>query len=439
MKRILSFVFLLQFTQVSFSQTNTHQDLGKSVAQNQQLDEKEYLTWDKDKNQWELKQKTEYKYDDQFRIVSTTLCQKNNLNVLETFLIHQSVYDDNVIQKIKDTYSKDYKSLIEKTYDENNHMILRTVFNINKLTEQKSCKSKDEYAYDENGYMTQSIHYTYKNNSWNNHSKQNFVYDDQGNIIEKSGYYHKNGDWNLNMKNIYAYDNYGNQLTKEEYNLISGKLESTKKTMNAIQYTGTGDNVFNSIASQWDKNTDIWETTGRLDYEYDKNGNLFNMIYSIYEEDAFKQYMKDEYFYDTYYEKTDLIVPSADYFDQIYLSKYQNQPTEYIRSFWNEKSGEWANSYKYIFKYSTQEITAVNTEKHTTSKIYPNPTSNFVTFSSPDQCIASFELFDIHGKMIMKRNLTNLERINLINLCSGMYFYNIRTDMNIQSGKLVKK
>jgi plastocyanin len=73
--------------------------------------------------------------------------------------------------------------------------------------------------------------------------------------------------------------------------------------------------------------------------------------------------------------------------------------------------------------------------------LYPNPTENFVTIEGVSEIegIMQLKVFDITGKKILEETLVGQNRLDLSDLKSGIYFYNIFVDNElIQTGKLAR-
>lgn len=73
--------------------------------------------------------------------------------------------------------------------------------------------------------------------------------------------------------------------------------------------------------------------------------------------------------------------------------------------------------------------------------IYPNPTENFIYISGASERDDNIRLaiFDITGKKVMEDPLIGRKRVNLSELKSGIYLYNLFADNElIQTGKVAK-
>ena len=73
-------------------------------------------------------------------------------------------------------------------------------------------------------------------------------------------------------------------------------------------------------------------------------------------------------------------------------------------------------------------------------KIYPNPVLNQLTISSEVTETFSFRLFDLTSRKIIEKQIHGSEVINLPNMKSGLYFYEVSNGKGmLQQGKIVKE
>jgi len=81
------------------------------------------------------------------------------------------------------------------------------------------------------------------------------------------------------------------------------------------------------------------------------------------------------------------------------------------------------------------------TEEGMTTTLYPNPASDhlFISLNHALENNYQFGLFDVAGKQVMQMNLQqgNSGIISLGRLNKGIYFYQIRGEKQINSGKLI--
>ncbi len=73
-------------------------------------------------------------------------------------------------------------------------------------------------------------------------------------------------------------------------------------------------------------------------------------------------------------------------------------------------------------------------------KIYPNPTSNFLTIETKDNNLQSLKLINLQGKKVLEHNVAGeIYQLDLQNLPSAVYLLQIETDKNKQTVKVIKK
>ncbi|MBN2772905.1 MAG: T9SS type A sorting domain-containing protein, partial [Prolixibacteraceae bacterium] len=106
----------------------------------------------------------------------------------------------------------------------------------------------------------------------------------------------------------------------------------------------------------------------------------------------------------------------------------------------DSESNDWVETYRTSYNYSEQDISNVNENVDGIYKVYPNPGSGNITISFTGNLSHTiFELFDLHGRKIISREINNNECINLEKLNSGIYLYNLYPDSIKLSGRLIIK
>ena len=103
------------------------------------------------------------------------------------------------------------------------------------------------------------------------------------------------------------------------------------------------------------------------------------------------------------------------------------------------RNGQWSNL-NYIplvsMLFFTMEIE--ESEKALPMKVYPNPTTDFVTLELDK--INSLTVYDINGKEVYSTNGKNIDnKINIKNLTSGIYFIKAVTDENTYLARVIKQ
>jgi hypothetical protein len=75
-----------------------------------------------------------------------------------------------------------------------------------------------------------------------------------------------------------------------------------------------------------------------------------------------------------------------------------------------------------------------------TIAIYPNPAADHINIVLPEDATqAVFTLYDMQGKVLIRRAVNNQDAIKVSNLASGVYIYNIKTETQNYTSKLIRK
>ena len=180
-----------------------------------------------------------------------------------------------------------------------------------------------------------------------------------------------------------------------------------------------------------DENTNEWLTSYKNEYAYDERGNLILEV--DYNWNNINQQWQPTYKYavdyDYNYFNDDLLLPP--YVD------FKNKVVNYI-VYKSSDGVNWTESGKGIYYYSDIEM-AVSQISMGSIKLYPNPVVNDLNIVLPDDIQqAEFKLFDLHGRMLVTKNIVADKKVNLEKLAAGIYLYQIITEKGTYQGKLVK-
>ena len=87
-----------------------------------------------------------------------------------------------------------------------------------------------------------------------------------------------------------------------------------------------------------------------------------------------------------------------------------------------------------------ETVLAVNAIEKDVLRLYPNPfTSELFLDLGPNLKKATFEMYDLFGKLIFKSGLDNQVSFNFAHLSQGVYMVKIGEKENIKTIKLIKK
>lgn len=338
-------------------------------------------------------------------------------------------------------------------------------------------EEKQEYTYDTSGNVLKIITYEYYDadeGEWLDTFESEYTYDDNGLLTQciYSGTAEFTDDWLTYGKDVYTYDVNNNMTQIYSYDWdedFSEWLDSYKE-----DYTYDSNNNFTQILySYWDEDSDQWISSDKDEFSYNVNGYLIEEIH-FYWDEYFSQWLsstKYETSYDTngnptlelsfdwdedlgdwlYYDKyentfdlsynlSDLILPKLDDNYILYFQTMSNMITNDVSYEYIDDA--WVETFKGTFYYSEQtNVTGVSNITKNPIKVYPNPTSEFITIDfGIDYHNLNLELIDIQGKTIIKKKISNNEQINIEQLPTGLYFYKLINGTNIiQSNKIIIK
>ncbi|HRU63449.1 MAG TPA: DUF3836 domain-containing protein, partial [Paludibacteraceae bacterium] len=335
----------------------------------QRLDSVVYVERDENTNEWLTSYKNEYAYD-----------ERGNL-ILEAWYHWDSDTE---------RWEGDYKS--EYIYDENRNCISEAGYDWDSDTEQWEGDCKYEYTYDERGSLILKAYYRWDSDTeqWEVYYKYEYTYDERGSLILKA-YYRWDSDteqWEEYNKYEYTYDERGNLILEAQY--------------------------------YWDSDTEQWGGDYKYEYAYDERGNLILEV--DYNWNNINQQWQPTYKYavdyDYNYFNDDLLLPP--YVD------FKNKVVNYI-VYKSSDGVNWTESGKGIYYYSDIEM-AVSQISMGSIKLYPNPVVNDLNIVLPDDIQqAEFKLFDLHGRMLVTKNIVADKKVNLEKLAAGVYLYQIIT------------
>ena len=99
----------------------------------------------------------------------------------------------------------------------------------------------------------------------------------------------------------------------------------------------------------------------------------------------------------------------------------------------------WELQYGGDYYYSPPKINSITETTIGQLSVYPNPFTNSITFSlAHNNSKFIIEIYDIQGRRILSKSVTNHETINLEHLDTGVYVYSINVDGSIIKGKIIK-
>jgi hypothetical protein len=356
----------------------------------------------------------------------------------------------------------------ERTYDNNNHVILDITSVWDKPTNTWIIMYRYEIAYNTNGNEVSSIFYKWAQNTKDLtlSSKTEYIYNSQGLKSAKIGYsWNKNLNlWERGGKYEYTYDSKSN-LTSAIVSLGATDDTSVGVTKNENIYDSNNNNTSNiqyywdTEAKKWmevyksefaydsnnllvtqidyqqDKSAKLWITTGKTQYVFDANGNRTSKIIRSWDvlTNTWKNNSKTDYAYDNEYTIANLCPTGLLYSSLFELFKKNNVPLEATQYIWDNQRQQWESSY-YSFEkryYSPISLTSVIEPTANDLKIYPNPVIDMLQINNV-QGRLDVKLYSLQGILLQQ---TNQNTLDFSDYKAGVYLLNV----NGQIKKIVKK
>jgi hypothetical protein len=93
-------------------------------------------------------------------------------------------------------------------------------------------------------------------------------------------------------------------------------------------------------------------------------------------------------------------------------------------------------TYTAIFEINT----GIENINATAVSVYPNPATDYLTITlSGNVYQATFTLYDMQGRMLIKEEVKNEDMISVNNLASGIYVYSVNVGKESHKGKIARK
>ena len=332
--------------------------------------------------------------------------------------------------------------------------------------------SKEEISYNENGKVTAEEYSKWNiiDQSWIYDTKQVYTYDDQQRILKTVNAVYDTGQniWKDTYKTEYTYYNsdmdsaIDNEFVSSSYDAESGQWVYKNKTEN---YLDSENNPEMSLYYNWNDQTQGWEKYWKTEYFYTTGVESSSVTSKWNNEDGWLPDTKSTYTLNennevqkfSYYKWQSDIWTTA----MINLPQFNNQINHnqlWLPFFYQSSCGYgWFHhmllemmtyyaftggppklSYVEKYYYSEKDVSGTNPEISVKGlKVFPNPFTDRILFKTDDKVQnLTVEIFDLRGKLIISKIVSNGNDLDLSELKSGMYLYKIN---NSYFGKIIKR
>lgn len=395
--------------------------------------ENTYYSWNNNLNSWKNSYKTIFDYDS----------YGNKIEILDL--------------KWNTTIS-DWENISKYTtvYDINGNKIEIAIYYWNTELNNWKGNSKQEYTFNLNNNPTELNKYSWNNElyNWKKNSRIVYSYDENENLIEELILFREFSSQTMVkfQKHVYSYNNTGQKVEdlvynwKPDYNefQLSGKFVYTyNEEGKIIKYLEAGrDNTLN-----------IWIPIIKADYSY--FGNTKRQI-NFFKNISTNTWRKTN-MYDTSFDANENMTEFIEYSwsslanDWRKMKKYlrtydsYNNPTEYSDMLWSDELNDWTGGFAKDIVYWSSIAINVNTPSDSqTIKIFPNPTSGNVNFTSKQLKNKDFrlEVLDLNGLVLFSKKFDSGNTdytIDLSGFSQGMYLLRVQGDGFMGTEKVIIK
>lgn len=394
-------------------------DLKSVQTTNHRLDSIIHYEWDEDISEWIKYRKEEHIYDEMLQYTNEYHWDEYD-NQWEMSDIQEFIFNSNgniiEISEYEDVKTEKYVL----SYDNSEKLDYGIGYERDDAGSEWEMTDSTNYSFDENEKIISEIDYEWNGTTseWEKDSKHEYSYDESGNMInvKKFEWSEVNSEWIEDESEIeeYFYDE-------------NGYLTFQKTGYETMKYNyDVNSNMTQELFGSWDPETDEGleeEATRKIEFSYDLSVDLDELILPFNDDN---EPLSEPLFIELVNDLVEHLI-------------FNNKPVEMI-SYDRDDNDAWEPEIRAICYYSEQNTTQINSVNTTIFQMYPNPVDNFVQLELNNGYeTITIQLFDIQGRRLLNKEISNNEKIDLSDLNRGIYLYSINAGENIVSGKLIKE
>lgn len=205
-------------------------------------------------------------------------------------------------------------------------------------------------------------------------------------------------------------------------------------------YHNEDKDISDRIDFNWNKELQIWDTTQMISYLYGEEAFITRYEKRTWGESPTRvlEVLDSDYTI----AHPELLLPTSA-ISAIPADAFQHKVNSKQSFRYGSSTNELQQFRETKFYYSNVErvlSASVDNTSNVSIALYPNPASAFIIVNFPHSYHeASFEVFDLNGKKLLYKTVTNREKINVSNLNHGLYIYSVSIDDRKTIGKLLIK
>jgi len=204
---------------------------------------------------------------------------------------------------------------------------------------------------------------------------------------------------------------------------------------------GDGDYIYNTqlVYGEYEtaksKNTQVRVQTGMMISNVTAQVDALNVNLSWEMDDTISDFVS----YDIYLNENKITsITDINTNEYVYSSEEHGSHEFYIKLIYTNASSKKSES---VIVNIEKLTTGINDIELKEISIYPNPvTSTFVFINTGNLYISKIELYNLHGRLIYRKNTsdTQYEKLDMSSISKGIYILKINTDKGIRTEKIIK-
>ena len=375
------------------------------------------------------------KFDDILRMDSiiTSSIQGGSMKVLFEYNIDGDITEQLILDKYGNGW---FNGSLQYFYYDGNGNLVQDIL-LGWHNSHWDSLARINYTYNPQGLIFQYVFQDYANENWNNVTRRTFEYDSSGNETISLSEEWQDGNWNNKM----LFNSYYSDLNLRDSLLVNiwDNIEWQNYSKTFFHYNELTNFLDYFVAVLWTGNS--WQNWIRRKIENDSNGNQIGQLDEIWNEGVW------EYSVRRFYSYIDLnYIESA--YCELWIGNNWVSGDEVILI-------ENPDGFKIGFISHTvsiyYKITSVNEHINSYPKNfvleqnYPNPfnPSTQIRFTISDFGFTILKVYDVLGNevatLVNKEKPAGIYEIEFdgSGLPSGVYFYRLKTDLFIDSKKMI--
>jgi len=335
-------------------------------------------------------------------------------------------------------------TVFKTIYDENENILERSSSSFLEFANEYIPFSKTLYSYENDTIKRDStLRYDYLSTEWNFTGKTEYTYGSSEDVEEYFTWEEEELDWRPSSKYVYVEDN---DITIEIYFYIWSTI--TNSYTPVLKYGSEEDEMSENdvvYIYQWDPSLNDWVWQEKSEFDVSEedfiiittstwNPNILEWELQTREVDE-----RDDYLFSRItrygWNKTDSIWVEFDL--EVFERDSEGNSTLDLYYLYDESMGVWVINNKEYYYYS--DISSVTSILESDLKLFPNPTANYLNFVSEYNQASEITIYDTYGSLVMQKELNSGDNISVDHLVSSIYFYTIKQENKVYSGKFIKQ